>query len=100
MNSILKSALILIICVICVPLLSQTDTTNYDNDLLPASFHAGRREAFRQLMEPNFYYLTGYNEPDAVLVLFKEKTIVDSIDTKEIIYIRPRSAEQEVWTGK
>src|SRR5688572_1807854 len=67
--------------------------TDYDKDLLPASFHKQRREALRSLMpdssvavffanpirnysndvdyefhqDPNFYYLTGLNETNAVL---------------------------------
>lgn len=114
--------------ILFLPLLTfgQLDTVNYDNDLLPASFHASRRESFREAMEPNsvafffsntirnrandvdfefhqdpnFYYLTGYTEPDALLILFSKKTIIDSIETKEIIYVQSRNSEDEVWTGK
>ena len=65
-------------------------------DLLPPTFHKSRREALRKLMppksvavffaspirnrandvdyiyhqDPDFYYLTGYTEPNAVFVLF------------------------------
>ena len=75
----------------------------YDTDLLPASFHTDRREQLRNLMpdssvaiffsapirnrsndvdfeyhpDPNFYYLTGWNEPHAVLLLFSTPQIDD-----------------------
>ena len=104
---------------------SQTDTL-YDNDLLPPSFHAGRRAAFRKLMDsgsvafffanpvrqrandvefeyhqdPNFYYMTGYTEPDAVLIIFRDKIVIDSIETNELIYVQPRNPEDESWEGK
>jgi Xaa-Pro aminopeptidase len=105
---------------------SQTDTSKYDSDLLPASFHKGRRDALRKLMDsntvailftnpvrqrandvefeyhqdPNFYYLTGYPEPDAVVIIFKERIIIDTIETNELIYVRPRNSTDESWTGK
>ncbi|MBC7861363.1 MAG: aminopeptidase P N-terminal domain-containing protein [Bacteroidia bacterium] len=106
--------------------IGQTGSSSYDDDLLPPEFHKGRREAFRQLMDnnsvaifftnpvrqrandvefeyhqdPTFYYMTGYTEPDAVLIIFKEKTIIDSFETKELIYVQPRNADDESWTGK
>ncbi|HYI77162.1 MAG TPA: aminopeptidase P N-terminal domain-containing protein, partial [Chryseolinea sp.] len=68
-------------------------------DFLTQDFHRGRREALREKLppnsvavffanpvrnrandvdyayhqDPNFYYLTGYKEPDAVLLIFKDK---------------------------
>ena len=100
--------------------------SDYDTDLLPASFHKARREAFRQLMDsnsvavffsnpvrqrsndveyvyhqdPNFYYMTGYTEPDAVLLIFKKKIIFDSIETNELIYVQPRNISDESWEGR
>jgi Xaa-Pro aminopeptidase len=47
---------------------------------------------FRQ--NSDFYYLTGFTEPDAVLVL---APFHDSERT--IIFVRPRNRAQEVWTG-
>jgi Xaa-Pro aminopeptidase len=107
-------------------LLPSAPANAYDDDLLPASFHSGRREAFRKLMDsnsvavfftnperqrandvaylyhqdPNFYYLTGYREPDAVLLIFRDKIIIDSIETNELIYVQPRNSEDESWDGK
>lgn len=42
----------------------------------------------------NFFYLTGFTEPDAVLV-------IDATDDQpqETLYIRPRDRAQERWTG-
>ena len=69
----------------------------YDDDLLSKSFHFGRREALRKLMpensvavffaapvrnrsndvnfeyhqDPNFFYLSGLQEPHSMLLIFK-----------------------------
>jgi Xaa-Pro aminopeptidase len=105
--------------------IAQSDSL-YDQDWLPASFHKARREALREKMvpksvavvfanatrnrsndvdyqfsqDPNFYYLSGLTEPDAVLLIFKEPQIIDSITTNEIIYVQRRSPHDESWTGK
>ena len=68
-------------------------------------FHSGRRDALRKLMEdssvavffsssvktrsndvdfefhqdPNFYYFTGLNEPDAILFVFKNDIQIDGV---------------------
>lgn len=98
----------------------------YDDNVLPASFHKERREALRKLMpdksvaiffanpvrnrsndvdyeyhqDPNFYYLTGYKEPNAMLIIFKENLEIDSIETNEIIFVQPRNPKRETWDGK
>lgn len=98
----------------------------YDNDLLPKTFHANRREAIRNLLgprscavffsnpeqrrandtwflyhqDPDFYYLTGLNEPDAVLIVFKEPQLFyDSIRSNELIFVQDRDPSKECWTG-
>lgn len=43
----------------------------------------------------NFYYLTGFNEPDAILVL-----IPGSKNGEVILFNRPRDKEKEIWNGK
>jgi Xaa-Pro aminopeptidase len=104
---------------------AQSDSL-YDPDWLPASFHAARRDSLRAKMlpksvaivfanaernrsndvdyqysqDPNFYYLSGLTEPNAVLIIFKEPQTIDSITTKELIYVQPRNQKQESWTGK
>lgn len=98
----------------------------YDQDLLPATFHKERREKLRALLpensvavffanpvrnrandvdypyhqDPNFYYLTGLNEPHALLLIFKEEQKLDSISTHELIFVQTRNAMMEAWTGR
>jgi len=107
-------------------LTAQDKKTAYDNDMLPASFHADKRQALRDKMEdnsvaivfanaernrsndvdyqysqdPNFYYLTGFTEPNAVLLVFKERITIDSITCNELIFVQPRDEKAESWTGK
>ncbi|MTH17578.1 aminopeptidase P N-terminal domain-containing protein [Flavobacterium sp. LC2016-01] len=97
---------------------------NLPTDYLSKEFHKGRREAFRALMpansvavvfsyperifskdvnynyhaNPDMYYLTGYKEPDAVLVLFKEPQGTEKYN--EILFVRERNANRETWTGR
>ena len=96
-------------------------------DYLSSEFHKNRREAFRAKMpknsvavffanpernrsndvnyvyhqDPNFYYLTGYKEPDAVLVIFSEDQTNDTSGKtyNEILYVRERDPKREQWTG-
>ena len=50
--------------------------------------------------DPNFYYLTGYKEPDAVLLIFKDKqTANNGTQYDEIIFVQPRNANAEMWNG-
>ncbi len=99
--------------------------SRYDEDLLKKDFHKGRREALRALMpegsvavffaapvrnrandvdyeyhqDPDFYYLTGLTEPNAVLVIFKE-TRKEADGNNELIFVQPRDPKSEVWTGR
>ena len=96
-------------------------------DLLPATFHKSRREALQKLMppksvavffaspirnrandvdyiyhqDPDFYYLTGYTEPNAVFVLFSENQ-KDSLGNNynELFYAQSRDPLKEQWDGK
>ena len=100
--------------------------TGNPTDYLSAQFHKERREAFRAKMplnsvavffgspvrnrandvdyvyhqDPDFYYLTGYTEPNCVLVLFStEQLSKDGSTCKEIIYVQEKNPSQEQWTG-
>lgn len=113
------------IIVVLSPFISPAQS--YDTDQLSSSFHRGRREALRRLLpdsscavffsnpeqqragdtkflyhqDPDFYYLSGLNEPNAVLVIFKEPhTFYDTITTSELIFVQGRNPSQEAWTGK
>ncbi len=46
----------------------------------------------------NFYYLTGFNEPEAVLVLIK--TIGGEFEQQSILFCREKDPLQEVWHGR
>lgn len=109
------------------PLPKESGIVNaYDKDLLTPAFHRARREALREKMpagsvaiffanpvmnrsndvdfefhqDPNFYYLTGLREPDAVLVVFKDEFELNDQMVDEIIYVRPRDPKAELWNGK
>ncbi|MFN8370728.1 MAG: aminopeptidase P N-terminal domain-containing protein [Bacteriovoracaceae bacterium] len=49
---------------------------------------------FRFRQSSNFYYLTGFNEPDAILVLAPKS------EFKEILFLNPKDPLKEVWDGK
>lgn len=48
---------------------------------------------FRQ--ESNFYYLTGFDEPDCLLLLCK-----DGQEEKSVLFLRERDPEMEMWVGR
>jgi Xaa-Pro aminopeptidase len=99
---------------------------NLPTDYLSKEFHKGRRDAFRALMpensvafvfaypervfskdvnyvyhqNPDMYYLTGYKEPDAVLVLFKDLQGSGDSAYNEVFFVRRRDPAREVWTGR
>jgi len=51
--------------------------------------------------DPDFFYLSGYKEPDAVLFVFKDKqTANNGTQYDEIIFVQPRNAQAEMWTGR
>src|ERR671912_984964 len=47
---------------------------------------------FRQ--DSDFFYLTGFEEPDSVAVIQAEK------DPKYTLFVRPRDPEREIWDGR
>lgn len=95
------------------------------SDRLKAEFHKGRRDELRRIMppksvavffanpvrsrandgvykyhqDPNFYYLTGYLEPDALLLIFKDKQTVGDKQVDELIIVRAHSALKEMYDG-
>ena len=98
---------------------------NLPTDYLSKEFHKGRREAFRNMMpansvavvfsypervfskdvnynyhqNPDMYYLTGYKEPDGVLLIFKENQGTGET-YNEVLFVRERNATREMWTGR
>ncbi len=100
---------------------------NVRKDYLSADFHKGRRDALRAKLpdnsvavffaspvrnrandvdfiyhqDPDLFYLTGYNEPHAVLLVFKNmQTDKTGNDYNEIFFVQTRNAQQEQWTGR
>jgi Xaa-Pro aminopeptidase len=64
--------------------------------IVPAATHAVRNNdseyAYRQ--NSDFYYLTGFTEPEAVLVLAPHR------DERVTLFLRPRDRDKEIWNGK
>jgi len=48
--------------------------------------------------ESDFYYLTGFAEPDAILMLIKCNT--SAAKSKTVLFLRPKDEEQEIWQGR
>lgn len=63
--------------------------------VLPAAteLRAGRNLELRYRPDPDLYYLTGYPEPEAVLVL------APGSDAPYTLFVRPRDPAMEQWTG-
>jgi len=97
------------------------------NDFLTKAFYRERREKLREKLptnsaavffanpvrnrandveyvyhqDPDFFYLTGYKEPDALLFIFKEsQTSSNGTKYDEIIFVQPRNERAEQWTGR
>lgn len=100
---------------------------NVRKDYLSADFHKGRRDALRAKLpdnsvavffanpvrnrandvdfiyhqDPDLYYLTGYKEPHAVLLVFKNmQTDKTGNQYNEIFFVQTRNAQAEQWTGR
>ena len=104
---------------------NASEHIQYDQDLLTPEFHAARRQALRDSMpegsvavffanpvrnrsndvdfeyhqDPNFYYLSGHNEPHAVLFIYKEEQELKGTNTNEILFVQERNEMMETWTG-
>jgi len=101
------------------------DNPEFDLDLLPASFHQGRREALKTMLpdstiavffaspirnrsndvdyeyhqDPDFYYLTGLREPDAMLILSKNDIRINGEVSNEFLFIREKNQHDLTWNG-
>lgn len=106
--------------------LTAQTASEYPEDYLSPAFHAGRRAAFREKMpersvalffaspqkvrnndvnyiyapSKNLYYLTGLEEPNALLLLFKQPVTLLGKTGTEFIFVQPRNPQREMWTGK
>lgn len=50
--------------------------------------------------DPNFFYLTGWNEPHAVLIVYKDAQQDEKGRFLDKIFVRERNAREEMWNGK
>ena len=124
MNQKIAKALLTGLCFAYV--LTGLAQQNLPTDYLSKEFHKSRRDAFRSLMpphsvafifsypersfsndvnyvfhqNPDLYYLSGYREPDAVLVLFKDWQGQGDTAFNELFFVRLRDSSQEMWTGR
>ncbi len=121
----MKSILAIIVIFIQTGINAQNDSGK-PQDYLSSEFHKSRREALRAKLpensvavffanpvrnrandvdyvyhqDPDFYYLTGYKEPHAVLVIFSEKQTDDvGNEYDEILYVQEKNPRAEMWTG-
>lgn len=62
-------------------------------DTAPEKYR-NRDSDFPYRHDSDFYYLTGFNEPGATLVM-----IVDSNKTESILFCRPKDLDREIWDG-
>ena len=65
--------------------------------IFPSALQAMRTHSteYRYRQDANFYYLTGFEEPEAVCVIAP-----DHPEHQYVLFVRPRAPELEVWTGK
>lgn len=115
-----------LLCLLMPAMTWAQQTTEYPNDYLSPEFHAGRRAAFRKMMpnntvgvffasqvrvrnndvdyqyaqSKNFYYFTGLEEPNALLLLFKQPVTILGTTGTEFIFVQNRDPFREMWTGK
>ena len=117
-----KLSFIITVLFVCASVAQNGTPTDY----LSAQFHKEKRAAFRSKMlnnsvavffsspvrnrandvdyvyhqDPDFYYLSGYNEPNAVLVIFsKMQKDKDGKSFDEILYVQEKNPKAEQWTG-
>ncbi|MFZ1808916.1 MAG: aminopeptidase P family protein [Cyclobacteriaceae bacterium] len=120
----LRSLIVAAFCLTNISLFAQGDLPT---DFLSKEFHKERRQKLREQMpansvsvffanpvrnrandvdfiyhqDPEFLYLTGYKEPHAVLLVFKDnQTSANGKAYNEIIFVQPRDAMREMWTGR
>jgi Xaa-Pro aminopeptidase len=117
---------LLLVTAILPQLTGAQQVTDYPEDYLSPAFHAGRRNAVKEQMpknsvaiffasqtrnrsndvdfiyaqNKNFYYLTGLQEPNAMLLLFKEPVTINDKTGTEFLFVQPRNPAREMWTGK
>ncbi|WKD86700.1 Xaa-Pro aminopeptidase [Polaribacter huanghezhanensis] len=116
---------ILIALLLFTTMFSFSQGKDLPKDFLPSKFHKERRALLRSKMpnnsvavffanpsrnrandvdylyhqDPNFYYLTGSREPNAVLLIFSEKQQSAKGLYNELFYVEKKTARAEVVSG-
>ncbi|MEM1137752.1 MAG: aminopeptidase P N-terminal domain-containing protein [Bacteroidota bacterium] len=120
-----KAIYILLLQLLIVHVYAQESA--YPSDFLDKNFHKQKRQELRDMLpensvavffanavrnrandveyvyhqNPDFYYLTGYLEPHAVLLVFSDvQTADDGTQYNEILFCQRRDERAEMWTGK
>jgi len=64
--------------------------------IIPAAHEATRSNdtQYRFRQDSDFYYLTGFEEPEAIAV------VAPGREEKYTLFVRPRDPEQEIWVGR
>jgi Xaa-Pro aminopeptidase len=121
----MRPLLTFLVSVICLDCLAQNP--DLPSDFLSKDFHKERRQKLREKLpaksvavffanaernrsndvdyvyhqDPDFYYLTGYKEPNAVLLIFKDQQPgASNTGHNEIIFVQPRDPFREMWDGR
>src|ERR1700761_8335459 len=121
-NKTLLTALLAVFAALNV-VAQGSEPENQPTDYLTKEFHAGRRQALRDMMpansvavifsypervfskdvnyvyhaNPDMYYFSGYKEPDAVLLIFKDMQADGDSSYNELFFVRHRDPAQAQW---
>src|SRR5688572_20090864 len=68
--------------------------------VIPTATHKVRNHdcEYRFRADSDFWYLTGFAEPDSVLVLIPK--LSDNSRARSILFLREKDREREIWTGR
>ena len=125
MSTVLNSKLYFILSFAVFFLVASVDIYGQKSEL-SFEFHKNRRNELRQKLphnsvavffsspvrnrandvdyiyhpDPNFYYLTGWNEPHAVLLVYNTPQEDQNGSYYEKLYVRERNVRNEMWNGK
>jgi Xaa-Pro aminopeptidase len=118
---------ILVILLLLSQSFAYAQNSDMPSDFLTKDFHKGRRDKLRASLPPNsvavffanpvrnraddvdyvyhqdpdFFYFTGYREPDALLFIFKDnQSAANGTQYNEILFVQPRNQLGEMWTGR
>ena len=98
----------------------------YEDDFISSNFYIDCRNALRDEMpdssmaiffsspvrnrsndtdfpyhqNPQFYYLTGFTEPNSLLLIFKVPIIIEGKSVNEILFIPLQNKSREIWKGR